>query len=306
MQRLCSRVAELLRSHPILWLPYVVAHLLAVGLWRLRGLAQARIVHFFTTSGSVLGGDTGVPQSDPSALTRAFAAYLPIGITSIVAVVYLFVIALLATATVVHSIEREHRLDQKEMLGELVAEWRRALLFALRFLITLVACAAALLTPTYYSLIQMHRWSLVRSVWFEAAMAPIIVGCVAWLVMPSAIRLLRGTTTPVSAQQRTLGTIQTILAVEAGIAIGYLVPKFESAMLLDSRWEAIALSVSNSVVANAPLAVLFVGLSVLANQPPTQEPSEGSRLRGALPILMPMHFGNSEEPPQTSERPNTD
>jgi uncharacterized membrane protein len=136
MQKLCSRVAELLRKHPILWLPYIAADLLAICLWRLRGLAEKGIFHWFTTSHSVLGGDIALPRHDSATLARVSITYAPIGFATIIAVVSLFITALWATNDIVDSIEREQRPDAREILSKLAAQWRRILLFALRFLIT--------------------------------------------------------------------------------------------------------------------------------------------------------------------------
>ena len=110
MQKLCGKVVELLRKHPILWLPYIAADLLAIFLWHLRRLAEKRILHWFTTGHSALEGDIR------AALAKASIAYAPIGIVAIVAVVSLFVGALVATAVIVDSIEREQRPDGRMIL----------------------------------------------------------------------------------------------------------------------------------------------------------------------------------------------
>ena len=89
MQKLCGKVAELLRKNPILWLPYITADLLASCLWQLRGLAQKDIVHWFTMGHSASGGDGASPGHDYSALIRALPAYLTIGVFTIVVVVCL-------------------------------------------------------------------------------------------------------------------------------------------------------------------------------------------------------------------------
>src|SRR4051812_24582450 len=130
MLRLCRGVAQLLRKHPILWLPYIAADLLAICLWRLRGVAERGIFHWFTTGRSALGGDIALPRHD--SMAKASLAYAPIAITTITAVVWLFVAALFATGAMVDSIEREQRPDARELLSGLAAHWRRILLFALR------------------------------------------------------------------------------------------------------------------------------------------------------------------------------
>lgn len=305
MQKLCGRVAELLRMHPILWLPYIAADLLAICLWRLRGLAEKGIFHLFTTghSHSVLGGDIAFHRYDSAALARASIAYAPIGIATIIAVVCLFVAALVATAYIVDSIEREQRPDAREILSKLAAHWRRILLFALRFLITVGVFFAGTTLLSYYLLSLAHRQELLTSFWLLAGVILIGVGCTAWLVMPAAMRLIRGEAAVlVSTQTRIRGTILAILAVEAGAAIGFFVPKLEASMLLNSRWKITALSAFNSVIANAPDALLFIALALLAAELSREDDSnKASKIRELLPFLMPLHIGKSEEPPEVEE-----
>jgi hypothetical protein len=303
MQKLCLRTGELLSRHPILWLPYLGADLLAICLWRLRGLAQKSIVHWFATGHSALGGSIALPPHDYAALNRAFLAYLPIGIATILSIVWLFVAALLATATMVHSIELDQRPDAGKILTEVSAHWLRILLFALRFLITLVVFAGGTTALSSYVLFLLHRGDLFHtSFGLIAGLVLVGIGCTAWLVIPSALRLLkRDAAALVPAYIRNQGTILAILATEAGVAVGFVVPKLEASVLLDSQWEITALSVVNSVVANAPDALLFVALALLAAEVSRERNNEkNSKIVELLPVLMPLHFGKSEDPPQAN------
>jgi hypothetical protein len=306
MQKLCGRVAELLRQHPILWLPYTAADLLAICLWRLRGLAEKGIFHWFTTGHSVLGGDIALPRYDSATLAKASIAYIPIGVTTIVAVVCLFVAALVATTDIVDAFEREQRPDAREILAGLAAQWRRILLFALRFLVTVGVLVGGTAALSFYLLSLAHRQDLLTSFVLLAVGMLIGVGCTAWLVMPATIRLLRGGgTVMVSAHARNQGTILAIIAAEAGAALGFFVPKLEGSMVLNSRWEITALSVFNSVVADAPDALLFIALALLAAEFLREDVGkEGSKTLEVLPLLMPLHFGKAEEPPQVEGGPN--
>ncbi len=300
MQKLCGKVAELLRENPILWLPYIAADLLAICLWRLRGLAERGIFHWFTTAHSALGGEFALPRHDSATLAKASIAYTPIGIATIVAVVCLFVAALLATADIVDSIEREQRTDAKEILARLVAHWWKILLFALRFLITVGVIFGGTAALSFYLLFLAHRQDLLTSFWLLAGGMLIGVGCTGWLVMPATMRLLRGGAAElVSTQTRTHGTILAIIAAEAGAALGFFVPKLEAFALLNSRWEVTALSVFNSVVADAPDALLFIALGLLAAKFSQEDcGKKGSKIIELLPLLMPLHFGKSGEPSQ--------
>src|SRR3569833_1560817 len=150
MRLLCIKMAELLRKHPTLWLPYVAADFLAICLWRLRGVAERGIFRWFTTGHSVLGGEVPLPPHDSAALAKASIAYAPIGIISIIAVVWLFVAALVATSFIVDTIRREQSLDKAEILGHVAAHWRPIIFFSLRFLITIGVFVGATTGLSYY------------------------------------------------------------------------------------------------------------------------------------------------------------
>jgi hypothetical protein len=282
-------------------LPYLAAELVAICLWRLRELAQSGIIHWFTTGHSALGGEIPLPPRDYSALTRGFIAYLPIAIVTIVAVVWLFVAAFLVTAAMVRSIEREQALDERKILADIATGWHRILLFALKLLVTLGVFFAGTTALLFSLLFIAHRQDLLRSPWMIVAMLPIAVGGSVWTVMPAAMRLLKQEPARLdSIQTRNQGAILAILTSEAGVALGLLTSKLETPMLITSHWEFTALSIINSVIANAPDTILFVALVLLAAGLSTEiESNDDSSLRELLPALMPMHFGKPEEPPQT-------
>jgi hypothetical protein len=73
-------------------------------------------------------------------------------------------------------------------------------------------------------------------------------------------------------------------------------------MLFGSQWEITALHVFNSVIANAPDVVLFVGLALLAiGLSQENDTKEGFKIDGLLWRLMPLHFGRNTEPPQIED-----
>jgi hypothetical protein len=308
MQKLFRKVAELLIKHPILWLPYITADLFAICLWRLRGLAEKGIFHWFTTNRSVLGGENVLPSNDHAALGRASIAYAPIGIATIVAVVCLFVAALVVTATMVNAIERTQKPSGRKVLADLAVQWRKIFLFALWFLIVFISFAAATAGLSIYLFILAHHQYLPVPFWLEAGLALVTAGCGAWLVTPALMRLLRkGGATSVSIRKRNRVAILAILAAEAGLALGFFMSKMEASMFFNSQWQITAISVLNSVVANAPDALLFVALALLAVELPMEtESGKDSKHGEFLPVLMPLHFGKSEEPLQAGDRPESE
>jgi hypothetical protein len=300
MQKLCGRVAELLREHPILWLPYLSADLLAIGIWWLRGVTETGIIHWFRTSHSALAGGAAFPRDNYEVLNKALFAVAPIAVASVIAIVWLFVAAILATDAMVGSVGREQRPNFREMLADLAARWWRALLFALRLLLTFAVFAVGTVALSFYLLYLLHRRDLFTAHWLSTGLMLLSAGPVAWLVMPAAMRLIGGgAAVHASARTRNQGTILVILAVGIGIALGFILPKMEPWRLFNSQWEITAVSVFNSFVVNAPFAVFFVALAVLAGGLSLEGDGErGSRIRDFLRLLIPLHFGKSEEPPE--------
>jgi hypothetical protein len=302
MRYLFFRVADLLREHPALLLPYVAADLLAIFLWRLRGQAEKVIFHWFATGHLVIGIDVATPRLNSGAFAKAALTYTPIGITTIVSVMWLFVAAFVATAIMVRSFENEQSPDARDLLAEVALLWPRILMFALRLLITAAIFAFGTVGLTYFLLyLAHHRELFFPSFWLMIAMMPIGTGCTAWLVLPAAMRLIRGeANVVVSTKTKKLGTIVTVLALEAGAVIAFLLPTLEKRVLLYSEGARATIWAINSVLANSPNALLFIALALLACKSAGQEDrNKGSRLREILPALMPLHFDPSKEPPGT-------
>lgn len=275
MRTLLWRVAALIREHPALFLPYVTADLLAILFWRLRGQAERVIFHWYATGRLVVGVDVTTPRLSPGLFAKAALTYTPIGITAIVAVMWLSVAALVGTSIMVHSFEDAQRPDPRVVLAEVAQRWRRILIFALRLLITSVVFIAGTVGLAYYLLYLANHQELAFSFWLMIAVMPIGTGCTAWLVLPAAMRLVsREAGVVVSTKTKQLGTIVAVLAVEAGGILGYLLPTLEGRMLLNSEEARTAVSVVSSLVRDSPNALLFIGLTLLAATAAGQESPE--------------------------------
>jgi len=305
MGKLFFRVADLLREHPALLLPYVAGNLLAIFVWRLRGQAEKIIFHWFATGHLVVGIDVATPNLNSGMFAKAALTYTPIGITTIVSVMWLFIAALVGTAMMVRSFEDEQSPDARELLAAVALLWRRILAFALRLLITFTVFTAGTVGLAYCLLyLGHHRGPFFPSFWLMIAMMPIGTGCTAWLLLPAAMRLIIGENKViVSTKTKKLGTIATVLALEAGAVIAFLLPTLEERVLFNFEETRAMLRVINSVVANSPYALLFITLAVLAARLAGQEDhNNASKLREILAPLMPLHFDPSKEPPETEVR----
>jgi hypothetical protein len=72
--------------------------------------------------------------------------------------------------------------------------------------------------------------------------------------------------------------------------------------MFDSRWEVVALSTVNSLIANAPTVAFFLSLALVsAGYSAQTDRDKASKIREHLSVLMPLHFKESEESPTPEE-----
>jgi hypothetical protein len=265
MKDLWRKTWELLRDFPILWLPCVFADLLAVWLWRLRGMAEKAIFHWFLTSHSVLGGETVTPIPDRAMLAKASMAYAPVGFATIFAVVCLFVAALMVIARMVEAISSGQSPNFRASLTKVIRRWRRILLISVKFLVACGVFSVAAAFLAYSLLGALHHREVVTSAIFLNLGTLLLACCLALLLTPSAIRLLQADKrAQVPSESGRRAMVFAAVATEAGILLGMLAQKLEAGMVLDYKWEVTTLSALNSILANAPNSLLFVALALLA------------------------------------------
>lgn len=295
---LLRKSIELLSENPVLWLPYLIADLLAVFLWRIWGVVRTSIFHWFTTRQSVLGGDVSVPSTDYSALARASQVAIPIGFVTVFVIVCVFVIAFMATAEMLHAINREEKIDAWGFLARLAQRWGKLLVFSLKCLAVFGAFLVGVGALLSFILFRFHVTNLRTSNIFEFGLSAVCAGCGTWVLTPIAIRLLRGDGKAlIPFQVRNYGAITAILSVEAGALLGVLLSKAEARVQLDSQFEWSLLAAFNSVVANAPVALLFVAIALLAANVLDELESGGrSMVHSLLQTVMPMHFQETSDP----------
>jgi hypothetical protein len=246
-------------------------------------MAEKGIFRWFSTSHSVLGGEVATPM-DHATLAKASIAYAPIGFATIFVVVCLFVSALLVTAGMVDAIGRDHTPDVRNAFAAITSKWWRILLFSVKFLLAVGVVFAGVVVPSFFALKAIHHVELLYSPKLLYAWVIVFVGCIAWLIMPAAIRLLQANSTGlVSSRTRIQATILAILVSEAGMALGMIVQKMEAGTILDSQWEVTALSALNSIVANAPNVLLFIAMALLAAKFKQEPAIEVSREASAVP-----------------------
>ncbi|HEV2488029.1 MAG TPA: hypothetical protein VGT08_21085 [Terracidiphilus sp.] len=161
---------------------------------------------FFVTQRSVLGGM--VPLSDLSQVQhQVMMVMYPQGVLKQLLEVCLFVVALATTKNLVKMILEAQRPDMVAAVRALVPEYREILLFSLKYMVVMAFFGGVIVLISYV-LTQEHFREFAFSKIFVAVYGLVAEGCLAWLLVPSAIRLLRdpGSHT-VSTRDRQTGTI---------------------------------------------------------------------------------------------------
>jgi hypothetical protein len=264
MKELWDKTFQLFRVHLILWIPSVCVGLLKLVLDWLRrefafGLAQRLFVHH-----SALGGEYA--SSDPTEFQRtALRISMVLEPFNGLLDAFLFVIALVVTAKLVRMI-----LDGKEpellpALKEVVPEWRRIARFSFQCFLALAAFGAVMLLSTMSAMISLRLLAFFASKAVTYPIAIALKGGAAWLLMPAAMRLLQmSDASPVTTQNRKLGTVSVVLTSAATLVLGILVARAEAGLRLDNQSELWAVSAANSIVENAPTVFQFIALALLA------------------------------------------
>jgi hypothetical protein len=271
--------------------------LLNLALARLEKAALFRIIHQLMTRHTALGGD--IISTDPSEYQhRAWMVAMPLGICRRFLGVCLFVAALVMTAKLVGSILENQKAEIVGALKKIVPEWRGIFMLSLKYTLAVGAVGVVMALSTSLMPISYKVAEFVASKVFVYPVTLALEGGVAWLLMPSAIRLLRPPgAESVSVQGRRWGTISMVLLSAAGLALQNIVGMAEAKVTFDSRWEFSAVSALNSIVVNAPEVLLFILLALLAgNEVLEREDNRGSKIHGLLRTLMPLHFRQSKEP----------
>ena len=240
------------------------------------------LLRFFATQQSVLGGEVQLGDL-AQARHRAMMLIPPLGSLKQFLEVCSFVVALAATGNLVRMILDEQRPDMIAAVRGTLPRSREILLLTLKYMAVLGVFGGILIVLGSSPVASERIHELVLSKAFIYAFGLMWQACLAWLLVPSAIRLLRPPGNPtISMKVRRLGTIFAVLTSASALAIEYLVGKAETAVILEKRWEGGALAVLNTVVINSPQVLLFIALRLLALQEWGEEPSVAAEPQNGL------------------------
>jgi hypothetical protein len=234
-------------------------------LGRLQKAETRWLVKFFGTQHSVLGGV--VPTTDlPHVQHQVMMIMVPQGVLKQFLEICFFVAALAITKSLVKMILQTLKPDMVAAVRGLVPEFREILWFSLKYM-AVIAIIGGILILASYVLTPEHFKEIAVSKIFLSIYGLMAEGCLAWLLVPSAIRLLRGSGNhTVSTRVRQVGTIFAVAASAVSFGIDFLVGKAESTFILYNQWESDAIAVANSVIVNTPQILFFIALALLAIQ----------------------------------------
>jgi hypothetical protein len=268
MKELLNRAIELSRRHIFLWGPCSVAGILTLAMGRLQKVEIRRLLEFLTTQHSVLGGT--VHSTDlAQAQHRAMMIIYPLDFLKEFLEVCLFVAALVTTKNMVQMLIEERRPSMIAAVRDALPQFGEALLFSLKYFGLLAVLGGAFLVLGNSPLIPERFFhdepALSMALFYISSLA--VEACLAWLLMPTAIRLLRPPGYPtVSAKERKVGTILAVITSAGSFALEYLVAKAEPRTIFDNPWDGYAIAIVNTVIINTLQVLLFIALALLAIQ----------------------------------------
>lgn len=241
------------------------------------------LLRLFATRHSVLGGE--VPAADlEEARHRAMMLIPPLGSLKQFLEVCFFVVALATTGTLVRMVLDEQKPDMIAAVREILPRSREVLLLSLKYMAVLGVFGGALIVLASSPLTSQRVHELFLSKVFIFVLSLVAQACLGWLLLPSAIRLLRAPGSPtISMTDRKLGTVFAVATSASAVALEYLVGNAETAAVIDEQWEGVTIGVVNTIVINAPQVLLFIALTLLALQglgPETSLASEPELSRG--------------------------
>jgi hypothetical protein len=224
------------------------------------------VLNFFATQHSALGAE--MPSSDWAHVPNgAVIVTYSLGYLKQFLEICLFVVALVVTSNLVRSIVKEQSPDMVAALREVKSQAWELALFSIKYMLILavigaVPIALALLLPTSNYFLELRS-----SIVILCAYSLLGEGCLAWVLVPDAIRLLRPPDSPdISPQGRRLGVLAAVATSMAILTLKYLVAETEAHFVIHHQWESWAIAVINTTTLNLPQVFLFIALALLALQ----------------------------------------
>ena len=253
----------MIREHPTLISPAIVAGLFGLGMQRLSKVALKFIEHSFTTGHSVLGGE--VPNGAISSYPPPVVG-IPVGLGRQFLTVVVFVAALVVTAGRVRTYVESALPGVQPSAISASSRWRTTLLFSLAFMALMGTLTVLGSTALTYPAALAYLWP--QTFHFSVLVSSVITtSLVAWFLAPWSVRLLQQPGLVLTSSVEMSARIFAMIAFALQPVLGDLLFKFEAHPGAGQEWEHTGLSIINTAVTNLPLALLFVALGLLAMEP---------------------------------------
>jgi hypothetical protein len=267
MKEVLRKSLELFRKHPVLWVPYLAAELLAIWQWHQRGELEKAIFRWFSTSHSALGGEIVAGISNRANLARASMAYAPIGFMTMYSVICLFTVAMVTTAEMVNAVRRGERATLGASFKGVAARWPGILKFSFKFLLAFLVLMGTSICLLLLWAKTTQAGEIPTALWVTSLEGTLLSGCLAWLLTPAAIQLLRvPNQEPTSIEVTWRGATLAVLATAATSVLAILAQQVQKGMLIDTVAEREMVSLLIKVAVNLPDALLFISLALLARE----------------------------------------
>lgn len=266
MKAILIRSFELFRRHPILWVPGSLALLIVFALMRIERAWIHWMVNQFSTQHSVLGGEVFSADGAAKAQGRTMMIAIPVGLCLDFLIVLLFVLAFVVTANMVRLIEEGTPVPLGSACQAAMPLWRRIAWFS--FVYMVVAGSLALPMLLFSSPLFDERYhQIFTSRLFIRSLATLFAGCLGWILLPKAIRLVQSSTpVSISPKRRVLAAVVVAFVGLVGLLFEDFLQRAEHRAIWNSRWEAVAVSAANSLLTNLTQVFLFIFIAALAMQ----------------------------------------
>lgn len=293
MGSLVRKTALILRTHPILWAPYIIAAILTSGLDWLRRLASSHILQWALTRQieSVQGGifSPRVFERVSILTIMRLRSALLWGVHFVDICIY--AIALVFTAILAGAILRGERPVFAATAPRLRGFSMRILAYSAKIWVLMLVLYLALDWPFYLPDVAQHL--------SHRAFSALSIGigllhslCYAWVMAPLAIRLLRpANPMPLSNAERKLARSIAIFAALADELILRALDPLVSLSGIHAQAANEALYSLVVLVAALPYVFLYVAFALIADpELQSREVPDDSSLVKLLRSLMPLHF----------------
>lgn len=265
----------MVRECPALWLPVMVADLSAFALRSSRHAAipfAARLILPLFHGHSVLVGSTA-PVESTTARALVFGIAALIGFTLQTSSIACYAIAFFVTARMVW--QRDERLAS----GGRPREGRAIVELSVRGL--LVTWALGIVEAFVLWAVMKTRWHAAATWWIVSiAISAVTMSVFAYVMVPPAMRLLRGSRESPGDRSIGLGRKCAVAAVIASMALAIL-EHIILGIIYGSRDDILAIRAMESLIVALPYAPLYVALSLLAGDERAEVPDELAEVPGS-------------------------